>query len=352
MGASKALAERIVEARAGVLAHPLRGRALRQRARQLRLGAADLPAPDRRGRAGHGDAPGDDPLLHDHPRGRAAGDRGRRHRRRAATSSCSTWASRCGSWTSPAARSSCRARTSRSRSSASAPARSSTRSSSTWTRRSARPATARSCAPPGRPLDPAVLREGSTSSTRRVAAGRPEPVADALWSTLRGARIAAPDGETSTASPDRHPSPGESMTVIDRTQTDLPPGTTAVASWGLLSRVRAPVPRARRRVPLRGPPRGRGLPRLLVRDRGAPLHDALTRPRPGLGGAQGPPQPGSVKGSFSWRAASTSTAKMTVAPPRRGKGSPVYLRAIRSARTRAASPSMRSTTRPRRSASR
>ena len=33
------------------LGHPLRGRALRQRPRQLRLGAADLPAPDRRGRA-------------------------------------------------------------------------------------------------------------------------------------------------------------------------------------------------------------------------------------------------------------------------------------------------------------
>jgi hypothetical protein len=30
------------------------------------------------------------------------------------------------------------------------------------------------------------------------------------------------------------------MTVIDRTQTDLPPGTTAVASWGLLSRVERP----------------------------------------------------------------------------------------------------------------
>lgn len=30
------------------------------------------------------------------------------------------------------------------------------------------------------------------------------------------------------------------MTVIDRAQTDLPPGTTAVASWGLLSRVERP----------------------------------------------------------------------------------------------------------------
>jgi hypothetical protein len=32
------------------------------------------------------------------------------------------------------------------------------------------------------------------------------------------------------------------MTVIDRTLTDLPPGTVAVASWGLLSRVRRPCP--------------------------------------------------------------------------------------------------------------
>ena len=51
------------------------------------------------------------------------------------------------------------------------------------------------------PLDPALLRDGSTSSRRRVAAGRPEPVAEALWSTLRGARSAAPDGETRMAPP-------------------------------------------------------------------------------------------------------------------------------------------------------
>ena len=51
------------------------------------------------------------------------------------------------------------------------------------------------------PLDPAVLRLGLEHLTRRVGVGRPEPVAEALWSTLRGARIAAPGGETSTASP-------------------------------------------------------------------------------------------------------------------------------------------------------
>jgi hypothetical protein len=32
------------------------------------------------------------------------------------------------------------------------------------------------------------------------------------------------------------------MTVIDRTRADLPPGTTAVAPWGLLSRVHRPCP--------------------------------------------------------------------------------------------------------------
>ena len=32
------------------------------------------------------------------------------------------------------------------------------------------------------------------------------------------------------------------MTVIDRVPTDLPDGATAVASWGLLSRVHRPCP--------------------------------------------------------------------------------------------------------------
>ena len=46
--------------------------ALRQRARLFGVGGADLPPPDHAGRAGDGDRPEDDPLLHDHPRGRAA----------------------------------------------------------------------------------------------------------------------------------------------------------------------------------------------------------------------------------------------------------------------------------------
>ena len=82
MGASKAMAEWIVEA-AGRRhpAHPLRQRPLRQRARLVGQRRADLPQPDRARRPGHRHPPGDDPLLHDHPGGRAAGDPGGRPRR-------------------------------------------------------------------------------------------------------------------------------------------------------------------------------------------------------------------------------------------------------------------------------
>jgi FlaA1/EpsC-like NDP-sugar epimerase len=51
------------------------------------------------------------------------------------------------------------------------------------------------------PLDPGVLHDGIDELGRRIAAGRPEPVAEVLWSTLRGARTAAPYGETRIASP-------------------------------------------------------------------------------------------------------------------------------------------------------
>ena len=55
MGASKALAEWAVEAAQNRYPrHPLRGRALRQRARLVGLGRADLPPPDRRRRPGDG----------------------------------------------------------------------------------------------------------------------------------------------------------------------------------------------------------------------------------------------------------------------------------------------------------
>jgi FlaA1/EpsC-like NDP-sugar epimerase len=51
------------------------------------------------------------------------------------------------------------------------------------------------------PLDPAVLRDGLDELARRVGDGRPEPVAQALWSTLRGARRVVTDGETRMAPP-------------------------------------------------------------------------------------------------------------------------------------------------------
>ena len=81
--------------------HALRDRAVRQRARLVGLGGADLPPPDRGRRPGHGHRPGDDALLHDDPGGRAAHHPGRARSARAARSSCSRWASRCGSSTSP-----------------------------------------------------------------------------------------------------------------------------------------------------------------------------------------------------------------------------------------------------------
>ena len=59
----------------------LRRRPLRQRPQLLGQRDPDLPAPDREGRAGHGDASGDDALLHDHPGGGVARRAGRRDRR-------------------------------------------------------------------------------------------------------------------------------------------------------------------------------------------------------------------------------------------------------------------------------
>jgi FlaA1/EpsC-like NDP-sugar epimerase len=53
-------------------------------------------------------------------------------------------------------------------------------------------------------LDPFVLRAGVAELARRVAGGRPETVADALWATLRGGRGRAPDGEPVVAPPIEH----------------------------------------------------------------------------------------------------------------------------------------------------
>ncbi len=75
MGASKALAEWAVEAQAAQLPeYALRDRALRQRARLVGLGRADLPSPDRWRWTGDCDRRAHDPLLHDDPGGRSARD--------------------------------------------------------------------------------------------------------------------------------------------------------------------------------------------------------------------------------------------------------------------------------------
>jgi FlaA1/EpsC-like NDP-sugar epimerase len=50
-------------------------------------------------------------------------------------------------------------------------------------------------------LDAAVLRSGLDEIGRRVSAGAPEPVADALWTVLRGGRVQVTDGETGVAPP-------------------------------------------------------------------------------------------------------------------------------------------------------
>ncbi len=68
---------------------------VRQRAGQPRFGADHLRRPARERLADHRDRPRRHPVLHDDPRGRAAGDLRRGDRRRRARRSCSTWASRC-----------------------------------------------------------------------------------------------------------------------------------------------------------------------------------------------------------------------------------------------------------------
>ena len=50
-------------------------------------------------------------------------------------------------------------------------------------------------------LDPAVLRGGLDEIGRRVSAGAPEPVAEALWTVLRGGRVPQTDGESGVAPP-------------------------------------------------------------------------------------------------------------------------------------------------------
>ena len=50
-------------------------------------------------------------------------------------------------------------------------------------------------------LDSAVLRSGLDEIGRRVAIGAPDPVAGALWTVLRGGRVPEGDGETGVARP-------------------------------------------------------------------------------------------------------------------------------------------------------
>ncbi len=83
MGASKRLAELVLQGAAAnggatIFTHG----ALRQRARQLGLRGAPVPAPDQQRRSGHRHASRDHPLFHVDPGGGRAGDPGRRHGQR------------------------------------------------------------------------------------------------------------------------------------------------------------------------------------------------------------------------------------------------------------------------------
>ena len=160
MGASKALAEWAVEAAATRYPrHRVRDRAVRERARLLRLGRADLPPPDRRRRSGDGHRPADDALLHDDPGGRAAdhprrlAERGERRGVRARDGRAGRDHRSCRD-DDPALRARARAgHRDRDRRRA-ARARSSTRTCSTPTSARSRRRPRRSCAPPRERLDP------------------------------------------------------------------------------------------------------------------------------------------------------------------------------------------------------
>ena len=74
--------------------HPLRHRALRQRARQHRQRDPEVPRADRARRPGHRHASRDHALFHVDPGSGATGAAGGTHGKRAGKYSCSTWASR------------------------------------------------------------------------------------------------------------------------------------------------------------------------------------------------------------------------------------------------------------------
>ena len=151
MGATKRVAEQIVQEVAETHRPQLRRGAVRQRARQPRQRGADLPAADPERRAGHGDASRDAPLLHDDSRGGAAGAAGGRDRegRRGvrARHGRAGQDPRSRHRPDPAVRASRWAPTSRSGSPAPGRARSSTRSCSSTRRTRCRPTTRRCSAP-------------------------------------------------------------------------------------------------------------------------------------------------------------------------------------------------------------
>ena len=76
MGASKRLAELVLQALARGRGDAFLHGALRQCARLLRFGGAAVSQPDRGGRADHADPRRHHALFHDHPRGGATGDSG------------------------------------------------------------------------------------------------------------------------------------------------------------------------------------------------------------------------------------------------------------------------------------
>ena len=158
--------------------HALRRRALRQRARLVRVGDPDLPPADRARRPGHRHEPGDDAVLHDDPRGVVARRAGRRHGR--ARPGLRARHGRAGEDPRPREADDPplrpeRGRQSRSSSPARAPARRCTRCCGTRARPSARPRIRRSCARRARRSTPRGSRRHSPSSSGWSTKATPSP---------------------------------------------------------------------------------------------------------------------------------------------------------------------------------
>ena len=267
--------------RAGALpGDALLRRALRQRARLVGLGRADLPPPDRARRPGHGHRRAHDALLHDDPRGRPA-----HHPRRRAVEGAGPAATARGgmeiyvlemgepvkiidlartmielSGLDPE-------RDIASRSSAGGPARSSTRSSST-------PTSARSRRPPRRSCAP------SASSARRRPSTSIFDQIGLLVLEGDAAGLAAKVSELS-AVPDSWPSDCAATRIcavvnVATSSLRVAPRQTRSSSLGVVPRLRRDH-RPRRPVAavLRASPRGQAPARM-----GRPLARARRRARP------------------------------------------------------------------------